>query len=223
MIIVGQVVILGSLLILIYFEINMILELNLVKINAPYSTVGELLERKHYEVKDDAEALNSVVAFIGENTDTLGTIIPEKDFVQRLSMLKTITVDQYMSVKYLLMKSGVDIWGWVVAEAQQVESLPDDKQEFNVVDRLMPGTDTFSTCTKQQYNKEGYKVSDIYLKIYDSYEFFSKTNITKVDPFTNQLQAMRDIEGALGVTSPELMAQANQMLSYLGKNIYVIQ
>lgn len=207
----------------------MILELNLVKVQPGVlaNKVGELLERKTYNVEDDASAIESLIKFLGDNVDLLSTIIPDKDFITRISNLKTLSPDQFASLRFVLVSFGIDVWGWVVAENQQLESVSDDKFEFNVVDKLQHVIDSFNMDTKFQLAKEGMVTSNVYQKISDSFELFSngESGLFKndTDPLKNQIAAVKDAEGPLGAAGDQAYAQLENMLSFVGKEIYVIK
>lgn len=207
----------------------MILELNLVKVQPGIlsNKVGELLERKTYNVEDDASAVESLIKFLGDNVDSLSAIIPDKDFITRISNLKTLSPDQFASLRFVLVSFGVDVWGWVVAENQQLEPVSDDKFEFNVVDKLQHVIDSFNMNTKFQLSKEGMKTSEVYQKISDSFELFSngESGLFKVDtdPLKNQIAAVKDAEGPLGAAGDQVYAQLENMLFFVGKEIYVIK
>lgn len=207
----------------------MILELNLVKVQPGVlsNRVGDLLERKTYNVEDDASAIESLIKFLGDNVDSLSTIIPDKDFVTRISNLKTLSPDQFASLRFVLVSFGVDIWGWVVAENQQLEAVSEDKFEFNVVDKLQHVIDSFNMDTKFQLSKEGMKTSEVYQKVSDSFELFSngESGLFKVDtdPLKNQIAAVKDAEGPLGAAGDQAYSQLENMLAFVGKEIYVIR
>jgi hypothetical protein len=200
------------------------IEFNLVKTQGMFSPVYTLLMRKRINIdtKDNAQILQSALDFLKENHDTLVAALSDQDFVEKIMAADSTTMDEFMSIKYILTQSGLDV---LVNEVAELEINPEDIEEgtneYSLIDNLTNGT--FKLATKVVLPDESSNLSMVYEKLTGLYNFFN-TPVTSNyrNPLTVQLGQLKRIEETVGVASTQITSYINSVLEYLGKSIILI-
>jgi len=189
-----------------------------------FSPVYTLLMRKRINIdtKDNAQILQSALDFLKENHDTLVAALSDQDFVEKIMAADSTTMDEFMSIKYILTQSGLDV---LVNEVAELEINPEDIEEgtneYSLIDNLTNGT--FKLATKVVLPDESSNLSMVYEKLTGLYNFFN-TPVTSNyrNPLTVQLGQLKRIEETVGVASTQITSYINSVLEYLGKSIILI-
>ena len=203
---------------------NMNLELNLVKTQSIHTRICSLIARKREQVKSASEAMDAILAFIQNNTLTFNAAITNKALLDQLSNLKTLSVDDLYSLKYIMSSSGgIDLIPVVVSENEDNEfEIPKDIIEYNIIDNLRAPLEFVKFATKIPLNNKG-NLTELYTKIIEMYGLFENDLFSGItNPLTSQLNILRNSEIAIGVTPSALTQYLNGVIEYLGKDIYAI-
>lgn len=197
----------------------MILEVTLVKVPSSTIRVGEFLERKHYNIENDVDALNAMIKFLGENIDILNAALPNKEFVTKITQLKNMNYDLLMSIKYALAQFGLDLWFWIVPETQASSETPEGTLEYNVKTTTAALGECLFPVQKMLQKADTLKLSEVYGKIRESSQLFSQDEFSglfneKFDPLRDLVVAAKDVEGPIGAVSSALVTQITELLEF---------
>ena len=200
------------------------LELNLVKTQSIHSRISSLIARKRIQVKSESEAMEAIVAFIQDNMLTFNAAITDKALLDQLSNLKTLSVDELYSLKYIMASTGgIDLIIVVVSDSEENElEIPKDILEYNIIDNLRSPLSFVKFATKISLDKKG-NLTELYTKVIDMYGLFDGGLFSSItNPITPQLDILRQTEIALGISPSAITQYLNGVIEYLGKDIYAI-
>jgi hypothetical protein len=203
---------------------KMNLELNLVKTQSIHARVSSLIARKRVKAENTTEAMEAITAFIADNMITINAAITDRALTSQLSDLKSLTVDELYSLKYILASNGgIDLIIVNVADLEVNEfEIPKDIIEYNVIDNLRAPLNFIKWSTKVPLSNKG-NLTELYKTIIEMYGLFEGNLFTgSQNPLEYQLGVLQQTEMALGITPSAITTYLNGVLEYLGKDIYVI-
>lgn len=205
----------------------MVLELTLVKTQNQYSPVGTFLERTRYNIENDSDFIAAILKFVSDNISIFNSMISDKAFIDRVTTLKSLTIDEFQCLRYVLTEYNLDIWSWVVAENEvNATSTTEESFEYNIVDETQGMTESLRFCSKILLPSESNLYSSLYSKIYQDFNLFKNSQSPLFegmnDPYLSLLETVRQIEKPVGAVVPSIINELVQLLQFLGKRIYVI-
>lgn len=198
------------------------LEINLVKCQGPFSPVYTLISRERIVANDAGDIIDAAMNFLKANSDTLAAGLADTDLVARIMNAKDVTIDSFMSLKFILAQAGMDVLVHQVAELEVgKDGIADGTNEYNVIDNLTDGIAKIATKVVVPSNSSN--LGEVYDKICNLYNFFN-TELLKSykNPLEGQLSQLKRIESAVGVSSNQITTYLNSILEYLGKSIILI-
>lgn len=200
------------------------LELNLVKVDNIYAQASKILARSRSLVGNDTEAMAQIIKFINDNIDYINSAITDKSLVNQLTNLKSLSIDELQSLKYILAESGLDIQYWTVADIEDNEKgIPDKMIEYNIIDLTNYSSNFIPFCTKITVNADTYTISSVYAKIVEIYNLFKGNLFTdRINPITSDIKVIEDQENVLGSVPITVTTHINSILEFLGKKLYAI-
>lgn len=196
------------------------LEINLV------TGTGIFIDRLRTEVKNDTEALSSIVKFINNHASEFTARLTDQKFVGRLQSLSALTIDGYSLLRYILQQSNLDIIAFYVsnAETTNAEELPEGVIEYNVLDRNNIIGNFLPMCSKITKVRSELKLSEVYSKIFEMYGLISNDLLTGMSiPFKKAIEKMAGSEDSgLGWNQTDA-TMIKMTLDTLNKEIYLIR
>jgi hypothetical protein len=155
---------------------------------------------------------------------TFNAAITDKALLDQLSNLKTLSVDELYSLKYVIASTGgIDLIIVVVSDSEENElEIPKDILEYNIIDNLRSPLSFVKFATKISLDKKG-NLTELYMKVIDMYGLFDSGLFSSItNPLTPQLDVLRQSEIAVGIAPSAITQYLNAVIEYLGKDIYVI-
>jgi len=203
----------------------MFIEVNLVgNDQIVFANLFDLRARKRYQVQDDAEAMAKIVEFLKDNISVIDATIADKSLVTRLQSIETLSINDFLSLKFILAQSGIDILAYTVAEEEVNPELIDNGiYEYNIVDVLYPENSFLRRATKVAVSQESSHLSDVYKRIQEIYEFFESDLLSDYkNPISAQIDTIKQTEELIGRTPDGLTTFVNSVFEYMGKQIILI-
>lgn len=203
----------------------MTIEINLVgNYGQVFTNYFELRSRKRVQVENDSEIMKAIAEFIVENISDIDAAISDRGLSSRLSNLAELSINDYLSLKFLLAQSGLDILTNIVGE-QEVNSEGIDKGilEYNIIDTNYPEESFLHRATKVVTTQESSHISDVYSKIQEVYEFFDTPIFDGYEnPMKKQIDLVKETETLIGKSPEGSTMFINSVLDYMGKRIILI-
>lgn len=202
----------------------MFIEVNLVHTPNIYSNVFSLIARKRYEAADDNEVMGNVIEFIKDNVSTFDAILVDKDLVMKLSGLESLGITEFYSLKYLLAGAGIDILVNQVAEMEvNADGIDEGTIEYSVVDQLDESPTFIRMASKVVLPDDTSNLSEVYNRVVEGFDFFGGPLFSNYsNPLTTDINLIKNTEAAIGVSPSGICTEVNNILNYLGKELFVI-
>lgn len=203
----------------------MILEVNLVRTQSIYGSAFGIVARERAVVENGEQIMNQIIKVLSDNIEVLDSAIADKGLVAQIGALKTMTVDEFASLRYrLAATSGLDILVFGVSEQEvNANSIPTETLEYNVIDTNWNLLDWVCLGTKINVPENDYKLTDIYEKMAGMYDLFKGDLFSDyADPLTQQIEVLKGIEAAVGSTPTSITTYINSVFEYCGKKLIVI-
>lgn len=203
----------------------MILEINLVKIDAIYGNAGRILARRRVNLPNENAYMEAIVEFIGHNITDIAPAIGDKEFVSKLENLSSLTIQEFSDLRYVLASSyGYDIIIGIVSDMERNgEGIPDGVIEYNIIDLNDIEGGFVPHITKLIGSDQGVQISEVVEKAIDMFDLFKGSVVSgRMNDLSNDLEAMKTAEQLTGSTPAALSQHAMSILEFVGKRIYVI-
>lgn len=199
------------------------LEINLTKLGSIYSQSSQILARRRSKVDDSGTAMNEIVDFISKNMDTINMAVTDKELIGNLEVLKSLSIDEFQSLRYRLAEAGLGLLAWKVSDMEvNSQGIPAGSLEYNIVD--FNDCDLFiPQCTKITGSKEAIFASAIYKRISDIYGIFEGPIFEgSANPITQDTRVMKEMEDLNLPVSPALISHVNSILDFMNRKIFII-
>jgi len=201
----------------------MFIEINMMKLDSIFSQAGRIIARRRAQVTDDSY-MEPLVDFINTNFDAISPAIGDKDFVKRVENLRSLTIEEFSNLRYVLAEYGFDIQIYAVSDLEKdAEGVPEGMLEYNILDLNDIRGGFIPTCTKFIGSQEDSSMSDLYSKVAEIFDIFKGNLFTgRVNPLEQDIESMKAIESAIGHAPAPLTQHASSILEFIGKRIFVL-
>lgn len=202
----------------------MIVEINLVNSNAVFGNVYSLIARDRKECEGNSEIMGYIISFIKENITIFDAALSDKDLVTKMNNLEAMTISEFYSLKFILAQSGIDILVHQVAEMEvNATEIPQGKIEYSVIDNLDYEPVFIRTASKIVVDDDNSNLSTVYGRVIEAYDYFnSELTNGYSNPLMTNLEVVKKMEQALGVSPTSITSYINSVFQYLGKDFMVI-
>lgn len=201
----------------------MTIELNLVFSQGIYASVFSLLARQRTKIESTEDTMAAVLKFLNDNSEVLRDTLSDEDLINRIISTEFLTISEFMSLKYLLASSGVDVLVYEVADLEvDPESIPEDQTEYMIINDL-DITNGVKLASKFVVPSKEIDLYSVYAKAIEVGNFFT-TELTKgyKNPLLNALSTLKQSEQLLGNSPVGITTAIESMLKYLGISIVAI-
>lgn len=201
------------------------IELNLVSTKDTFSSIFTLLERKRVQdVNTQEEVMTSIVNFIVDNISTIDAILPDKSLINKLTVGTKLTISDFLTLKYILSMSGLDILIHGVAGNEKNElTIPNGEYEVVIVDNAFVQLSFIPMSNKVSQVSTETNISEVYQSILDNYYLF---NPELFEGSGNQpklmIESIKGNEKITGRISSNISTYLSSIFSYLGKELVII-
>lgn len=204
----------------------MTLEISLVSTDSIYGSVFTLLNRKRYtsENLSGADAIDYALDFLSENINTLDAILVDKNLINIISSKQTLSIMDFLSLKFMMAQSGVDVLMYAVADNEvNQESIPNNIREYNILDNTSMIEGFIPTVIKYSVDEISGNIGDVYSRMLTTYNPFNKTIFGNTkNPIEANVNTLINAEKVSGNIVEGLVVSINSLFLYLGKTINVI-
>lgn len=201
------------------------LEVNLVRTSSIDSRMAKFIVRERFKVENDTEALDAIKQFISNHMDTFTASISNKVFLNSLSNLQSLTINELDCLRYVLSVTvNLDIWYWYVSDNEtNPTEVPAGIYEYQIVDKSNVVGMFIPFTTKISQSQSDNKLTTLYDQINDMFGFFKSTLFTGIEnPLTKMINSIKGDENVLGITSSTKTTYCNAIFDFLKKEIKVI-
>jgi len=199
------------------------LEINLLKVDSIYAINGQLIARNRSQVTDDPDVMKELVEFLGTNIDYINAAVSNKELVNKLSVVTTMTTDEFNALNYILAEDGLMITYYIISDVEvDADGVLTNSYEYNIIDKTNYLSSFTPYCTKIVVDKDSYSTSAIYEKIVNMYGLFKDELFSGIDPIDSDIRVMKEAEQLVGAAPEAVIGHTISILEFLGKSVRII-
>lgn len=201
-------------------------EFNLVESSTQFSTTVNLVERSRVLLENDtpAEILSEAFKFLVENLEVISATVTNSEVVNFLRSAATLSLSDYLSVKYSMSQSGLDLLVYCLDddETSNTVDIEKDMYEYNIINSNFVVGNFVPSITKSTVSRDSNLISEIYQKAYDQNELLSVEVVGPVNTLSSSITQLMETEKMTGKIITGLSSFIDTTLDYFGVRIVVI-